>query len=169
VTTTPATTTTTTTLTCSPSLAILKDARTEEKNASTNYGNAAILSADADSEKNALFCIQLACVGTSNIGLTVKVASSADESSANSDSGGYIQRLTGDFNESTVTFNNAPGFTGAAGPDKGPVTFGNNVTFSLGALGNGTYCFGIRSHSDNGVDYYSTEAASGQPFLSILP
>jgi hypothetical protein len=169
VTTTPATTTTTTTLTCSPSLAILKDARTEEKKASTNYGNSAILSADADSEKNALFCIQLACVGSSNIGLTVKVASEADESSADSDSGGYIQRLVGDFNESTVTYNTAPAFTGTAGPDKGPVTFGNVVTFNLGALGSGMHCFGIRSHSGNGVDYYSTEAASGQPFLSILP
>ncbi len=167
-TTTPVTTTTTTTL-CSPSLAILKDARIEKKKASTTYGNAAILSADTDSEKNALFCIQLGCVGTSNIGLTVKVASAADDSSADSNSGGYIQRLVGDFNELTVTYSTAPAFTGAAGPDKGPVTFGDNVTFNLGALGNGMHCFGIRSHSDNGVDYYSTEAASGQPFLSILP
>jgi bacillopeptidase F len=168
-TTTPVTTTTTTTLTCSPSLTILKDARTERKNASTNYGNAALLSADADSEKNALFCIQLACVGTSNIGLTVKVASAADESSANSDSGGYIQRLAGDFNESTVTFNNAPGFTGTPGPDKGPVTFGDVVTFDLGALGGGTHCFGIRSHSGDGVDFYSHEAPSGRPALIVLP
>ncbi len=168
-TTTPVTTTTTTTLACGPSLTILRDARTEKKNASTNYGNAALLSADADSEKNALFCIQLACVGTSNIGLTVKVASAADESSANSDSGGYIQRLAGDFNESTVTFNNAPGFTGTPGPDTGPVTFGDMVTFTLGALGGGTHCVGIRSHSGDGVDFYSREAPSGRPALTVLP
>jgi hypothetical protein len=43
------------------------------------------------------------------------------------------------------------------------------VTFNLGALGDGTHYFGIRSHSDNGVDYYSTEAASGRPALIVLP
>jgi hypothetical protein len=169
VTTTPATTTTTTTLTCSPALAILKDARIEAKNGNTNYGNGRILSADADSEKNALFGIQLSCVGSRDIGLTVTVASEDDESSAKSDSGGYIQRLAGDFTEGTVTFNNAPAFTGAPGPDQGAVTYGDTVTFNLGALGDGTHYVGIRSHSDNGVDFYSSEAASGRPALIVLP
>jgi bacillopeptidase F len=162
-------TTTTTTLMCRPSLTILKDARTEENDGNRNYGMAPILSADADPEKNALFCVRLDCVGRSNIGLTVKVASPADEGRADSDSGGYIQRLTGDFNESTVTFRTAPGFTGAPGPDQGAVTFGDDVTFTLGALGDGTHCFALRSHSGNGVDFYSREAASGRPALVVLP
>lgn len=170
--TTSSTTTTTTTMPmpCSPIALVVADARVEAKHDHENYGGADLLGADARSEKFSLFEVRLDCVGRRQVSLAMTVAREADEDSAGSDSGGYVQWLASSFDEHAVDFKTAPGFVqGTAGEPEGPVGFGDVVLFDLGTPGDGTHYLAIRSDSSNGVDYYSREAPTDQPRLIVAP
>ena len=64
-----------------------------------------------------------------------------------------------------MTFNTSAALDGTPGSDIGPVDHGQVVEFDVTqhVTADGTYCFVITSDSQDGVDYYSREAASGQP------
>jgi hypothetical protein len=128
-----------------------------------------VLSADNDSEKNTFIRINVSGVvgpvTSAVLKLTVPNITRAD-----SDSGGRVRSIAcNTWTENGLTFSNQPSITGTPGPDVGPVTQGQTVTFNLGGIitGNGTFCVVITSDSSNGVDYNSREAASNKPVVIV--
>ena len=81
--------------------------------------------------------------------------------------GGLIACNTWD--ENTTTFNTEPPITGTPGPDVGPVTQGQTVSFNLGGIitGDGTFCVVITSDNADGVDYNSREATTNRPVVLV--
>jgi len=157
---------------CDPTITILADTTCEKKHASTNYSDDVQLSADADAEKYTLLKIHVAGSGGAVTGamlhLTVR-----DAKSANSHSGGMIQRIADcSWDPDTIDYRQAERLgllDGAPEQEQGPVDRGDPVSFDLSPwiTDDGTYCFALTSASSDGVDFYATESATSPPQVTV--
>jgi bacillopeptidase F len=157
---------------CEPTIAITADSKCEKKHASTNYSDDVELSADADSEKYTLLKVDVAGTGDAVTGamlhLTVR-----DAKSANSESGGMIQRISDcSWNPGTIDYAQAESLAlldGTPQQEQGPVDRGDPVSFDLSPwiTGDGTYCFALTSPTSDGVDFYATESAESPPQVTL--
>jgi len=73
------------------------------------------------------------------------------------------------WDERAVTWSNQPAIDGPALFTAGPVARGQVVDFDVTSAvsGDGVYCFALDNPTNDGADYNSREAASGQPALVI--
>src|SRR5437867_1749360 len=73
------------------------------------------------------------------------------------------------WDERAVTWSNQPAIDGPALFTAGPVARGQVVDFDVTSAvsGDGAYCFALDNPTNDGADYNSREAASGQPALVI--
>ena len=122
------------------------------------YGNTSQIEIDADAIKNALLRFNVTGVGTSTVTSATLRLYAVDSSSF----GGQFVEITtinGNWNEDTVTWNNAPAGDGISLGSLGAVEVGQWYELDITPLvsGNGLVSIRISSVSSNGADYASKE------------
>ncbi len=137
----------------------IADASIKEVTPDTNFGNSNIIEADNDPVEQ--FLVKFAVTGTK--GKNITSAKLRLYNSNPSNSGGNIFLTSGsNWDETLVTWNDAPSTSGAAVASLGAVTASNwyelNVTSVVKM--DGSFSFRMTSSSTDGADYYTKEQGS---------
>jgi hypothetical protein len=149
------------------------DVTVRERSPNTNFGTAKSLEVDdsVDRTERSYVRVIVSGVGGNRVRRArLRLQVSTAQSSA-SDSGGAVYRISNcSWGESTTTWVAQPAIDGHRLDFAGPVPLGAVVEFDVTSaiVGDGVYCFAITPLSDDGAVYYSREAASGRPALSIV-
>ncbi len=138
------------------------DATIRESDPNSNYGNRPIVEVDASSRKDILLRFNVSGVGASGINDVVLRLYATDGSS----SGGDFVEITatsGNWDEDTVTWNNAPVGDGISLGSLGNVSPGNWYELDVTSLvsGDGPVSIRVSSSNSNGADYASKENSNG--------
>jgi hypothetical protein len=147
------------------------DVSVREKQPDQSFGTDMLLWVDASAAKLTFLRVHVSGIGTQQFAAAHLRLQVADVRNASSESGGRINAMTDcGWDELTTTWNTQPAIDGAVLGEVGAVQRNDVVTFDLtnAITGDGTYCFALDSLSSDGVTYYSTEAALGQPEMEIF-
>jgi hypothetical protein len=165
------TSTTTTTLAAGPAGVVEADTWVWSEQPAANFGNDALLSADAGpSVKIAFLRVRVTGVGTRRVTSALLRLQVANVTRAESVAGGRPHLMTDcGWDERTITWNTRPGIGGPALATAGAVARGQQVTFDVTAAitRDGVYCFALDTVSTDGVDYNSREGSAQRPTVSI--
>ena len=144
------------------------DATLQAAKPGTNYGNLTTLAADGSPEKDFLVRFDVSGVGAREVQSATLYLRGVDPSN----SGGTFSPTTSSaWNESTVTWSNAPPAgpqpVGSIGSVKGGTTYTLDVTTVVS--GDGPLSLRANSSASNGVDYASSEAGpTTAPRLEVV-
>ena len=161
------------TLTVTPS----EDARTVKITPTTNYGADTQLSATGDSSSSPAasylrFALPAAPTGTHLTGATLSIRTSADSSAGSIDSQN-IATVTGDWSQSTVTWNTRPV---GAGVSLGTLTGATavNTTYAtaldvaaLANLAGSSTAFSVTGTGNDNLRFWSSEYTAAPPTLAL--
>lgn len=146
---------------------VVADSFVEQGKASENFGNWGSIRVDKSPKQNLL--MKFSVNGTSGKVITsAKLRLYANNGSTRT--GGSVYTLkTNSWEESKVTWNNAPGFNTDLIKKLGPVAKNSYVDIDLSSIvkGDGTYSLGFTSGSTDAAHYNSKEADSRKPELII--
>ncbi len=140
-------------------LEALEDAHVRELSPTTNYAAEAFLRVrdDPSSDFHAYVKFFVPPTGKQIAAATLRLFV-LDESS----DGGAVHEVSNGWNESVITWNNAPPIAGPPVGDLGATVLGTWVELDVSSAvtGNGTHCFGIQSGSSNSAIYSSRQGAN---------
>ncbi len=155
-----------------PAGTVQADTWVNKTSAAKNYGTTKSLQVDATPTSIAYFRIQVSGLGAGMPAASARLRLGVSTASGSgSDSGGSLYRIAGcSWGESTITWKNRPAIDGTLLGTVGTVALGGVADFDITAAisGDGVYCFALQSASDNGVRYYSREAATGRPEVTVV-
>ena len=138
------------------------DATIRESNPTSNYGSNSNLEIDASSRKDTLLRFNVSGVGTSSINNVTLRLYATDGSTVGGD---FVEvtATSGNWDENTVTWNNAPTGDGISLGSLGNVSPNNWYELDVTPLvsGDGAVSIRISSSSENGADYASKENSNG--------
>ncbi len=130
--------------------------------ATSAFGTTTLLRANAN-PRTTYLRFQVAGVGTQDIRRAILRLQVDTGTSANSDSGGTVQRISNTtWDERTTTYNSRPAVDGAVLATVGAVVAGQTVEFDVTAAvtGDGPLSLALVSRSSNTVDYRARESAT---------
>ncbi len=136
------------------------DATIRESDPNSNYGNRPTVEVDASSRKDILLRFNVSGVGASGINNVVLRLYATDGSSFGGD---FVEVTNNNWNEATVTWNNAPAGDGVSLGSLGSVSPGNWYELDVTSLvsGDGPVSLRVSSSNSNGADYASKENSNG--------
>ncbi|MCG8604915.1 tandem-95 repeat protein, partial [bacterium] len=81
--------------------------------------------------------------------------------------GGSIFVVSDEWDEDSITFNNAPGIAGTLLTTLGGVSTGQTIELDVSSAinGNGTISFGLKNESDDAVEYASSDVSNGPQLI----
>lgn len=133
--------------------------------ATRNYGNAASVEVDGNSQKIAYLKFTINDLAGKSVTRAILRLKVLDPSTV----GGTFYSTSSTWTEATLTWNNKPSLGLLIGT-VGNAPRGATVEVDVSSLiqGNGTYSIGVMSANSNGVDYYSSEATTAdRPALVV--
>jgi hypothetical protein len=169
-TTTTTSTTTTTTLPSTLTFSASADTYVDQSSPAKIFGTASRLKAGTSPVRQAFLRFTVSGIGSRTVTQVVLRLTVGSNTSAKSNSGGTIHRITSNsWSEATTNYNNRPPIDGAGLATLGAVASKQVVDFNVTAAvtANGTYNFALDSASTDTVEYQSREASSGAPQLIV--
>ena len=141
------------------------DARVQESAPSTNYA-ASYLRVDGGSNRDVETYLRFTVTGVSGSVKTAKLRLYAYNGTAD---GPAVYGTSSAWTETGITWAGRPGRTTGAIDDKGAFPKNAWVEFDVAPVvtGNGVYAFDLATQSNDGVDWYSREAADRRPELVL--
>jgi len=141
------------------------DARVQESTPGTNYGTS-YLRADGGADPDVDSYLRFTVSGIAGAVSTAKLRVYAYSGSGN---GPAVYNTSNTWSEAGLTWTNRPARTSGATDDKGSIGSNTWVEYDVKSFvtGNGTFSFVIATSSNDGVDFYSREAANLRPELVV--
>jgi myo-inositol-hexaphosphate 3-phosphohydrolase len=133
-----------------------------------NYGRSASILADGSPVRRSYLRFVVTGVDTRPVARAILRLTTLSDSASGSHSGGTLHRVTGAWEERTVTFTTSPALEATPVATGGAAVPGQVVEFDLTGVvtGDGTYDLGLETTLDK-VGYASREAIAGGPRLLL--
>ena len=141
------------------------DTYVDEQRPDKNYGEDAVLAADTGSSEQILLRFDVEIPDDAFVDSAILNLRAVD----GSDDAGSVRQVDGDWSERDATWANAPKAGELITSLESPAHDGEWETADLTAFvrGSGEFDLYIVTESEDGVDYASSEAADGTPFLRV--
>ncbi len=152
-----------------PSFPAVADAGTDELVPDTNLGGTATMQVDSQPIRRIHLRFVVSGLGTQPIRRAIVRLRTTTPTSAGGDQAGEIRTVSAPWEELTVTHTNKPLQDGVLLSSVGAVVPAQDVDFDVTAAvtGDGTYNFGLKTLSTNGVEYVAREGGANGPRLIV--